>query len=166
MANYARNYREQKKNELATMQMRNEEAEAEIKLLKEENLRMKKALAQASEEINRLKKVIDQDSQIARVVANMGSSSSSMPDYSLGARAGVCVHVGSLGTTVEVCKHCADQNQSRIDAKYQKFENMCPDTQLFNGDFSVFDNYLNGSYWINQVNRKSRENREKSKQKT
>ncbi|ULU07596.1 hypothetical protein L3Y34_018952 [Caenorhabditis briggsae] len=111
MANYARNYREQKKNELSMMQLRNAELEAELRLARDENSRMKSALTNAREEIAQLKKVIDQDSQIARVVATMGQSSSSQLGF--GARAGVCVHVGSLGTTVEVCK------QSQFNGAFQ-----------------------------------------------
>ncbi|EFP07837.1 hypothetical protein CRE_26362 [Caenorhabditis remanei] len=138
MANYARNYREQKKSEMSMMQMRNAELEAELRLTREENTKMKKALTNAKEEIVQLKRVIDQDSQIARVVANMGAQSSSQLGY---ARAGVCVHVGSLGTTVEVCKQCADNNQQRMDSKFVDDLN---GTELFGGDFSAFDNYLNG----------------------
>ncbi|CAI2328365.1 unnamed protein product [Caenorhabditis sp. 36 PRJEB53466] len=122
MANYARNYREQKKNEMATMQMRNQELEAEVKLLLEENSQMKKTLVRATEEIQQLKKVIDQDSQIARVVANMGGAQSN--ELTLGARPGVCVHVGSLGTTVEVCKACADNNKERLDSKFKVDEEL------------------------------------------
>ncbi|CAO4366280.1 unnamed protein product [Caenorhabditis nigoni] len=140
MANYARNYREQKKNELSMMQMRNAELEAELRLARDENSRMKSALTNAREEISQLKKVIDQDSQIARVVATMGQSSSSQLGF--GARAGVCVHVGSLGTTVEVCKQCADNNQQRMDTKLVEDLNS---TELFNGDFSVFDSFLGGN---------------------
>ncbi|PIC47418.1 hypothetical protein B9Z55_006786 [Caenorhabditis nigoni] len=140
MANYARNYREQKKNELSMMQMRNAELEAELRLARDENSRMKSALTNAREEISQLKKVLDQDSQIARVVATMGQSSSSQLGF--GARAGVCVHVGSLGTTVEVCKQCADNNQQRMDTKLVEDLNS---TELFNGDFSVFDSFLGGN---------------------
>lgn len=140
MANYARNYREQKKNEMSMLQMRNDELEAELRLVREENSKMKSALGNARDEISQLKRVIDQDSQIARVVATMGQQSSTQ--YGIAGRAGVCVHVGSLGTTVEVCKQCADNNQQRMDNKFVEELNS---TDLFNGDFSVFDNYLNTS---------------------
>lgn len=139
MANYARNYREQKKNEMSTLQMHNSELEAELRLAREENAKMKKALAKASDEITQLKKVIDQDSQIARVVATMGSAQSAP-----GARAGVCVHVGALGTTVEVCKQCADNNQMRMDSKFtDRLVEDLGGNELFGGDFSAFDSYLN-----------------------
>uniref|UniRef100_A0A8R1HYJ0 BZIP domain-containing protein n=1 Tax=Caenorhabditis japonica TaxID=281687 RepID=A0A8R1HYJ0_CAEJA len=138
MANYARNYREMKKSELTTLSIRNQELEEEMKLLREENAQMKKALTAASAEITQLKKVIDQDSQIARVVANMGQSS--LPS-DFDSRVGVCVYVGSLGTTVEVCKQCADANQQRLDMKF----NDLAGTELFGGDFSAFDSYLNGT---------------------
>ncbi|EGT41356.1 hypothetical protein CAEBREN_22813 [Caenorhabditis brenneri] len=142
MANYARNYREQKKNQMSMLQMRNEELEAELRLFREEKEKMKTALSNAHAEITHLKKVLDSDSQIARVVANMGAQSTTQLPAG---RAGVCVHVGALGTTVEVCKQCADNNQMRMDAKFtesfvQDFGN---GTELFDGDFSAFDNYLN-----------------------
>uniref|UniRef100_A0A1I7UUP5 ORF2 n=1 Tax=Caenorhabditis tropicalis TaxID=1561998 RepID=A0A1I7UUP5_9PELO len=125
--------------------MRNAELEAELRLTRQENSTMKKALTKARDEITQLKQVLDQDSQIARVVANMGAQATSQ--MTLGARAGVCVHVGSLGTTVEVCKQCADNNQLRMDNKFaEKFvDDFGNGTELFDGDFSAFDNYLNGT---------------------
>ncbi|CAB3403841.1 unnamed protein product [Caenorhabditis bovis] len=101
-ANYARNYREMKKTELHMATMRNKELEEENRLLHEQNERMKKALMESNDEIAQLRKVIDQDSQIASVVARMTERSvpSGLNSFANNG-AGVCVHVGTNGTSIE-----------------------------------------------------------------
>ncbi|CAI5441515.1 unnamed protein product [Caenorhabditis angaria] len=128
MATYARSYREMKKTELSAAQMKVTELEEELRLCKEEKARLHAALIRSNAEVTQLRKVIDQDSQIATVVARMSDRSMSpfgcSSSKTIGA--GVCVHYGTQGTTVEI-----------------KLEDIEPSLELFNGDFSSIEQFIN-----------------------
>ncbi|WKX98434.1 hypothetical protein Q1695_013821 [Nippostrongylus brasiliensis] len=59
MANYARNYREQKKNQLAACEAKIKELTEENKYLREENRRLSEGYARLSQQINSLVKIVE-----------------------------------------------------------------------------------------------------------
>ncbi|CAD6196964.1 unnamed protein product [Caenorhabditis auriculariae] len=141
MANYARNYREMKKNQLATAEVHLKELQEEIRLLREENRRMQVALEDANTEISHLRTVIDEDSSLANVVSRMNDRCSFPILRS--STASVCLHVGENGTTVEVCKTCADNSKMHLQQKYKLDSiKIDPDLELFNGDFSSIEQFI------------------------
>lgn len=136
MADYARRYREMKKQQLATAEIRLQVLEDDNQRLKEERARMVEALAKANQEIRSLKNVIDQDSSIAKVISDRFAYPGQLDSLS----AGVCLHIGTDSTTIEVCDHCTRSAEEKAASKVTNsdFNNL----DLFNGDFSTIEQFV------------------------